>query len=219
MAETIIATLKAERGNKFEENRQCISSHEGSIVFLPRGVEPDHVVRVRLNSVEGKVDKRGRVMYWAEFAPPALSFDAKQKIAEEATKLREMDAFPAESGKALLRAVDRDYQSGWNDDFAWYYFTPTGEVYGTKFPPSVLCLFEALQSADESGVTELLLWLQGGVETTPYFESRLRGEEIEWHAVPHLTDESMERVEQAAIHGEGVLAQLLALPLEEDDDL
>lgn len=216
MANLVIATLKAERGSKYEETSQCISSHEGSIVFLPKGVEPDQVVRVRLSPVEGKVDKRGKVMYWAEFAPPVLSFDAKQKIAQEARKLREMDAFPAQTGKALLGAVDRDYQSGWTDDFAWYYFTEAGEVYGTKFPPSVLCLFEALPSADESGVTELLLWLQGGLETDPYFGSRLLGEAVEWHTVPDLTEESVERVEQAAIHGERVLAELLALPLEEE---
>jgi len=76
----LITTLTAERGKKYDENGEAIASYVpenrrryGSIVFLPRGCEPDKQYRVRLLKIEGKEDKAGREMYRAVPAPSTYS--------------------------------------------------------------------------------------------------------------------------------------------------
>ena len=123
--EKLIVTLRAERGGKYEETGQCISSHSGSIVFLPREVKPDQVVRVELLTVkdengEDKLDKRGSVMYYANFAPAELAKKHKCAIAKEARELRKCKALPKKQGEAVLRAqYGGNLLSEWVG-FGWY---------------------------------------------------------------------------------------------------
>lgn len=60
-SEERIVTLLAEKGKRFEEDGQAIASHGRSIVFLPKGVQPETEVRVRLQEL--REDSRGRMMY------------------------------------------------------------------------------------------------------------------------------------------------------------
>src|SRR3989344_3851349 len=115
MTDQIIAPLRAERGGKYEETGQCISSYNRSIVFMPRSVKPDEVVRVRLIPIDGKIDRNNRPMYRSEFAPLDLTMEVKQTIAAEAQQLRVGNALPREQGEAILRAegVAGAFRLGW----------------------------------------------------------------------------------------------------------
>lgn len=213
--EKLIVTLRAERGGKYEETGQCISSHSRSIVFLPREVEPDQVVRVELHTVkdedgENKLDKRGSVMYWAKFAPAELAKKHKRAIAKEAEELRECTALPKEQGEAVLRAQYGDLPPGWIG-FGWYYFEESSAVYGTKFSPAGLTLLEQFPETAETGSTELLAWLLGGLKPSSgdYYRRREAGEDLEWNDAPQISESDIAELRDRLDAGDLVLSERL----------
>lgn len=168
MTESIVVTLRAERGVKYEETGQCISSYNRSIVFLPPSVQPEEEVRVRLILIDGKVDKNDKPMYRTEFAPLDLPLAVKEAIVSEAQQLRAGNAWSCDQGKAILRA------KGVTGVFiySWYYFCGD-EVFGSYFSPAALTALECLTYASGSGLDELIAWM---VESGYYSATQERGE-------------------------------------------
>jgi len=85
-AEKIIVSLTAERGQKYEETGECIGTYRPTrkswnIVFLPREVNPDTVVRVELKPI--REDRGGRMMYRGIPAP--VEYVDKWKINGDGT--------------------------------------------------------------------------------------------------------------------------------------
>lgn len=179
MTDDIVVTLRAERGAKYDETGQCIASYNRSIVFLPRSVQPDEMIRVRLIHLEGKVDKKGRAMYRAEYAPIELPMDCKNTIAQEACLLREGQALPCEQGEAILRAKGVAGGSG----YGWYYFCGN-ETFGSSFSPAALMALEFLPCASGPGLTELLAWI---VENGYYSATQENGQ----CRTPELSDQAL----------------------------
>lgn len=194
MTEQIVATLRAERGGKYEETGQCISSYNRSIVFMPRSAKPDEAVRVRLIQIDGKVDKNGRHMYRAEFAPPDLSMECKNAIADEARRLRAGQALSREQGEAILRAKNVVRSASYN----WYYFCDN-EVFGSRFPPAALTALEIMPCANGAGLMELTAWLT--VEW--YFtESQERGQMQN----PEISEEALIKLEKQVVDEKSILS-------------
>lgn len=204
----LIVTKIAERGNKFEESRQCIASHDYSIVFLPRGVEPGELVRVRLIPVrdaEGneRKDSRGAVMYRAEWALPTISHGIRKSVAKEARSLRSYWALPQKEGEAATRVLHSTLPIG-DASFDWYYFAEDGSVHGSRFSPASLLLFEHFPECSESGFVELCAWLIDAA----YYRNRLAGHGVDRYGIPDLSDEAVEGFFKAA--GSNILSQRLA---------
>lgn len=84
MNEEKIETLLAEKGQRYEEDGQAIASYNKSIVFLPKGVQPDQKVRVKL--LEIKEDSRGRMMYRG--VPSSVEYAEKWKDNGNGTATR-----------------------------------------------------------------------------------------------------------------------------------
>ena len=184
MTEQIVATLRAERGGKYEETGQCISSYNRSIVFLPRSVKPDEVVRVRLIQIDGKIDRNNRPMYRAEFAPLDVSMDIKEAIAAEARELRKQQALPREQGEAILRAKGVAGVSG----YGWYYFCGD-KVFGSSFSPAALAALEVLTHASGDGLIELIAWIaESGYYSATQERGEVRTPEISQNALTNLKE-------------------------------
>lgn len=194
----LIVTKIAERGNKFEESRQCIASHDYSIVFLPRGVSPGELVRIELipvrddQGVERK-DARGSVMYRAEWARPVIPNRFRKAVAEEARKLRSYRALPQKEGEAAVRIMHATLSQG-GTGFDWYYFAKDGSVHGSRFSPASLLLFQQFPDCAESGLVELLAWL---IEVA-YYKKRQSGQEVDRNGIPDLSDERIKEFLSAA---------------------
>jgi len=196
-----IVTFRAERGAKYEETGQCIGSFNGSIVFLPRSVMPDEVVRVRLIPIEGKFDRNNRVMYRAELAPPELAMECREAIAAEAQELRTRQAFSREQGEALLRVIGVGNLPGRR----WYYVC--GErIYGSDFPPAALTALQLLPQATEGGLMELVAWV---TESGYYSATQERGEE---ERTPEYQESAITSLQERTSRGERVLSILVPLP-------
>ncbi len=189
MSDTLIATLRADRGAKYDETGQCISSYDRSIVFLPRSVKPDEVVRVRLIPVEGKTDRNGRVMYYSEYAPPELSMAHGNAISKEAEELRNGEALQREQGEAILRAKGVTGVSG----YGWYYFCGS-ETFGSFFSPAALAALELLPCASGTGLNELIAWI---VESGYYSATQERGEQRTPDIPEQALAELAERIDRA----------------------
>ncbi|MFZ2556030.1 MAG: hypothetical protein WAX57_04275 [Minisyncoccia bacterium] len=187
----LVVTLLADRGKKYDETGQCISSHNGSIVFLPRSAKPGEHVRVRLIPVGEKVDARGKVMYQAEYAWPAISQQFRKAVAEEARVLRGCNALATSDMQVVLRAQGIAYPQEWAS-FEWFYFGASGSLYGSRFSPAALLVFEAFPSASEGGLVELLAWL---VDAS-YYTKRESGEIVEWGEFPELLEERIRELEE-----------------------
>ncbi len=194
MTEQIVATLRAERGGKYEETGQCISSYNRSIVFMPRLVKPDEVVRVRLIPVDGKVDKNNRQMYRAEFAPLDLMMEVKKTIAAEAQELRAGNALPREQGEAILRAKGVVVVSG----YSWYYFCGD-KIFGSSFSPAALTALEVLPRASGAGMIELIAWI---AESGYYSATQERGET----RIPDVPDSALTSINERTSRQERVLS-------------
>lgn len=187
----IVMTLVAERGKKYEETGQCISSHAGSIVFLPRDVKPDTRVRVRLSQIEGKVDARNMPMYRATHALVELPAACVAAIAEEARKLRSLSALPRAEGETALRVRFGELPRECTG-FDWYYFGDSHVVFGSRFSPVALMLFESITHAAESGVLELIAWLVDPA----YYAGRQHGREVDYD-FPEIPEESLNKIRNA----------------------
>lgn len=194
MPDQIVVTLRAERGGKFEETGQCISSYNRSIVFLPRSAKPDEVVRVRLIQIDGKVDRNSRPMYRAEFAPLDLTMEVKTTIASEARQLRAGNALPREQGEAILRAKGVAGGSG----YGWYYFCDDG-TFGSTFSPAALAALEVLPHASGSGLDELIAWI---TESGYYSATQERGEV----RTPDVPDSAIASINERTSRQERVLS-------------
>jgi hypothetical protein len=194
MTEQIVATLRAERGGKYEETGQCISSYNRSIVFLPRSVKPDEVVRVRLIPIDGKIDRNNRPMYRSEFAPLDLTMEVKQTIANEAQQLRTGNALPREQGEAILRAKGVAGVSG----YGWYYFCGD-KTFGSNFPPSALAALEVLPHASGAGLIELIAWI---TESGYYSATQERGDT----RTPDVPDSAITSIVERTSRQERVLS-------------
>jgi hypothetical protein len=200
MAEQSVMCFRAERGAKYEDTGQCIGSFNGSIVFLPRSVRPDEVVRVRLIPIEGKVDRNNRVMYRAEFAPLDLSVECRHAIATEAQELRGGQAFARDQGEALLGVIGVANIPGRR----WYYVC--GErIYGSDFPPAALGALQLLPQASEGGLMELVAWV---TESAYYSATQERGEK----RTPEYRESAITSLQERTSRGERVLSVLVALP-------
>ncbi len=189
MAEELIVTKIAEQGKKFDETGQCITSHERSIVFLPREAKPGELVRVRLIPItdpEGneKKDRNGRVMYRAVWAPASLSL--KQRIAQEAQRLRACAALQGKAGEAAARTLLGAAPQG-GTGFDWYYFEESA-AYASRFSPSALLLLEHIEHVQGSAEAELLAWVADGA----YYRRRARGEPVDYWQCPDLSAARLE---------------------------
>ena len=202
----IIRTFLAEKGDKYDETGQCISSYERSIVFLPRDAQPGELVRCRLIPITEKKDRNGRTMHRAEYAPPPLFAEHEEAIAEEARMLRRCIAFPHKQGAALLRArFGEDIVVA--ADHEWLYFKDDDAVYGSRFSPEVLAIFEEIGSASHSGLVNLLGWLL----SESFYRKFLSGAEICRDDVPQISDEQTAGLAEKAEKGEHILSKELLL--------
>lgn len=210
---TIVTTLRAERGRKFDEDKQCIGSYQRSIVFMPREVQPDQTVRVRLIPIldratgKERTDKGGRMMYRAQLAPAEIPERCEWNIAEKATALRKAVAFPKGEGEAILRAREGALPSEWTG-YDWYYFF-SDAVLGSKFSPASLLLLESMPLATGSAYDELLLWLLGGARGSGDFFHRRQAGQIRDGEVPEFPETELREVASRLEKGEWVVADRL----------
>ena len=201
-------TLLAEKGKKYDETRQCISSYEGSIVFLPRDVSIGQIVRVELTPVTEKKDARGAVMYQAQHAWFDLGRDERRAIAREAEVLRSCEVFGEAEALALLAARFGKVLEEWKG-YSHYYFHKSGAVYAGKYPPATLVLFETFAGSPAKGLIEPLLWISAGTKpkSGDLFALRTEGKEIEWRFdIPQLTDEEVGKIVARIEKGEPLLS-------------
>ena len=209
----IVTTLRAERGGKFDEDKQCIGSYQRSIVFIPREVQPDQMVRVRLipilDSKTGKerTDKGGKVMYRAQLAPAEIPERCEWDIAEKATALRKAVALPKGEGEAILRAKNGVLPSEWTG-YDWYYFF-SDAVLGSKFSPAALLLLEGMPMATGSAYDELILWLLGGARGNGDFFHRRQAGQIKSDEVPEIPETGLQEIVSRLLKDEMVIADLL----------
>lgn len=210
---TIVTTLRAERGGKFDEDKQCIGSYQRSIVFMPREVQPDQMVRVRLIPIQDRTtgeerkDKGGRVMYRAQLAPPEIPERCEWEIAEKAAALRKAVALPAKEGEAILRAKVGALPNEWTG-YDWYYFF-SDAVLGSKFSPAALLLLESMPVATGSVHDELLSWLLGGARGNGDFFHRRQGGQIRDGEVSEFPETELRDIVSRLEKGEWVIADLL----------
>lgn len=197
----LVVTKIAERGNKYEEGGQCIASHDHSIVFLPRGVTPGSFVRVRLIPIKDDAgaerrDARGAVMYRAEWALPTIPKKLARAISEEARTLRTCSVLTPSEMEAVVRSRAVPFPSEWSD-FGHFYFAEDGAIFGSRFSPSALLLFEAFSDATESGLLELLAWLIDAA----YYNRRQGGQGVGRDEAPDLPDEKISELQKTALGG------------------
>ena len=213
MEDRIVTTLRAERGGKFDEDKQCIGSYQRSIVFMPREVQPDQMVRVRLipilDSKTGKerTDKGGKVMYRAQLAPAEIPERCEWDIAEKATALRKAVALPRGEGEAILRAKNGVLPSEWTG-YDWYYFFADA-VLGSKFSPAALLVLESLPVSTGSAYDELLSWLLGGARGSGDFFHRRQAGQIRDGELPEFPETELRDIVSRLEKGEWIIADRL----------
>lgn len=214
--EAIVTTLRAERGGKFDEDKQCIGSYQRSIVFMPREVQPDQTVRVRLVPIMDKTtgkertDKGGRVMYRAQLAPAEIPERCEWEIAEKAGALRKAIALPGKEGEAILRVKHNQgigLPSGWTG-YDWYYFFEDA-VFGSKFSPAALLVLESLPISTGSAYDELLAWLLGGTRGSGDFYHRRQAGQIRDDELPEFPETELRDIVSRLERGEWVIADRL----------
>jgi hypothetical protein len=101
-----------------------------------------------------------------------LTADHKTAIAAEVKKLLGSEmTLEKVGGEAVLRSsmghlTSEARQSNLIDKWSgyyWYYFSESG-IYGSKFSPAVLKIFEFLPQASGNGLVEIITWTAGGVK-------------------------------------------------------
>ncbi|MDD4901364.1 MAG: hypothetical protein PHS62_04690 [Patescibacteria group bacterium] len=216
MENQIVVTLRADRGNKYDEDGQCIGTYQRSIVFMPREVKPDQTVRVRLVPVmdrttgKEKTDKGGRVIYRAQLAPAQLPERCEWEIAEKAGALRKAVALPRGEGEAILRVKHNQGEplpSGWTG-YDWYYFFADA-VLGSKFSPAALLVLEGMPVATGSAYDELLGWLLGGARGSGDFFHRRQAGQIGKDELPEFPETELQQIVARLEKGECVIADQL----------
>lgn len=201
----LVVTLLAEKGKKWEETKQCISSHDGSIVFLPREVSAGDIVRVELSPVSEKKDARGKVMYSAKHAPIIISGNVRRLIAREASLLRGCQVFDQQTGLALLRTKYGIELDAWKE-YPHYYFEESGWVFGSHFSSATLYLYEQFGMMAPHATTEPILWALD----RRFFALREQGKELDWRStIPQITDEAVAELVKRVQVGEPVLSTAL----------
>ncbi len=217
MEDTIVTTLRAERGGKFDEDGQCIGSYQRSIVFMPREVQPEETVRVRLIPIQDRttgkerLDKGGRVMYRAQLAPAEIPEKCEWEIAEKAAGLRKAVVLPRGEGEAILRVKHNQgipLPSGWTG-YDWYYFF-SDAVFGSKFSPAALLVLEGMPVATGSAYDELLAWLIGGARGDgDFFHRRQAGQIRDNDELPEFPETELQQIIMRLLKGEWVIADRL----------
>lgn len=165
MSDRIVLTLRAERGKKYEETGECISSYNRSIVFLPHSVKPGEMVRVRLVKIPGKVDRNNQPLYRAELAPFDILQETKEVIAAEAEELLSATHFAGEAGVRLVAArglISKEAESAALGDPmtpSAHFFFIGASVRGGAFPPAALRALRLITVAEGAGLEELIKWI------------------------------------------------------------
>jgi hypothetical protein len=148
-----------------------------------------------------------------------LMVDQKTAIAAEVKKLLSSElTLEKAGGEAVLRSsmdhlTSEARRSNLADKWSgyyWYYFSESG-IYGSKFSPTVLKIFEFLPQASGSGLVEIITWLAGGAKPGRldyYTERQVEGDEKVEFRFSTLKDLLGEIVAKLAIK-EPVLADLL----------
>ena len=210
---TIVTTLRAERGGKFDEDKQCIGSYQRSIVFMPREVQPDQMVRVRLIPIldratgKERTDKGGRVMYRAQLAPAEIPERCEWEIAEKAAALRKAVALPRGEGEAILRAKHGVLPNEWTG-YDWYYFFADA-TFGSKFSPAALLVLEGLPVSTGSAYRELLGWILGGARGSGDFFHHRQAGQVRDGELPEFPETELREIVSRLEKGEWVIADLL----------
>ncbi len=212
MENQIVVTLRAERGGKFDEDKQCIGSYQRSIVFMPREVQPDQMVRVRLIPIRDgtgkeRTDKGGRVMYRAQLAPAQLPEQRECDIAKQARALRQGVPLQKGEGEAVVRAKYGEMRSEWAG-YDWYYFFADAIV-GSKFSPAALLVLESLPISTGSAYDELLGWLLGGSRNGGDWYHRRQAGQVKKDEMPDFPEEEIRQIVARLEKGGWVIADLL----------
>ena len=95
--------------------------------------------------------------------------DHKAKVIADAEKLLLGQAMSAELGIMVLKSALGHVAEAWNKEqilarwngYQWYYFTEEG-IYGSKFSPATLQIFQFFGQATGNGLVEMVAWLAGG---------------------------------------------------------
>lgn len=219
MENQIVATIRAERGAKFDEDKQCIGSYQRSIVFMPREVQPDQTVRVRLIPVwdrttgKEKLDKGGRVIYRAQLAPAEIPERCEWEVAQQAATLRKLIALPRGEGEAILRVKHNQgisLPSAWTG-YDWYYLDGEDEsvVYGSKFSRAALLVLEGMPFSTGCAYDELLGWLLGSQRDGGDFYHRRQAGQIRKDEMPDFPETEIQQIVARLEKGEMVIADPL----------
>lgn len=226
-----VVTLLAEKGKKWEETQECVASHKGCIVFLPKVVRPGDIVRTLLSPIleevveatprglpvtsnvsvvvthtsQPKLDKRGKQMFRASLAAPELSDGVRESLALEAIILRGCKVYDQATALALLTAKYGTMLDSWKE-YAHYFFDESGWVFVSHLSPASLYIFEQFDMMQGSALTEPLLWaLDKG-----YYALREQGKELDWRSnIPQLTDEAVAELVKKVEAGEPILSTAL----------
>ncbi|MDE2011121.1 MAG: hypothetical protein KGJ90_03590 [Patescibacteria group bacterium] len=214
-----MTTLRADRGNKYDEDGLCIGTYQRSIVFMPREVQSDQTVRVRLIPIqdrttgEEKKDKGGRVMYRAQLAPPKIPERCEWEVAQQAASLRKLIALPRGDGEAVLRVRHNQgvaLPSGWTG-YDWYYLDGNDEsvVFGSRFSPAALLVLESMPTAVGSAYDELLAWLMGNTRDSGDWYHRRQAGRIREGEMPEFPETEIQAMVTRLEKGETVIADRL----------
>lgn len=114
-----------------------------------------------------------------------LSANERTRIAAEAKKLFNGQAFVGAEGETVLRVTAEHIPEGrqrdslvqrWNG-YDWYYLCNDG-VYGTKLAPAALQILQFLPLASGNGLVEMVAWLCGGRRTASIGKVYIQGRDI-----------------------------------------
>lgn len=226
-----VMTLLAEKGKKWEETQECIASHNGCIVFLPKVVRPGDIVRILLSPIleevveatprglpvtsnvlvvvthtsQPKLDKRGKQMFRASLAAPELSDGVRESLALEAIILRGCKVYDQATALALLSAKYGTALDSWKE-YSHYFFEESGWVFASHLSPASLYLYEQFGGVQGAALTEPLLW----AIDKQFYALREQGKELDWRSsIPQLTDEAVAELVKKVEVGEPVLATVL----------
>lgn len=91
-----------------------------------------------------------------------LSDAMKETIAREAEMLRACVVYEINEGLALLKARYGVLLPSWKS-YSYFYFAPTGEVYGSSIAPATLYVFELFKSIENQRAKQLLQEFIGNI--------------------------------------------------------
>jgi len=111
----------------------------------------------------------------------------KAKVIADAEILLLGQVMPAELGFLVLKSGLGHVAEGWNKEqilsrwkgYQWYYLTDEG-IYGSKFSPATLQIFQFVSQATGNGLVEMMAWLSGGqkvdLDRDFFIKTQVKGE-------------------------------------------